>query len=136
MMMSAVIVDIGAVGMEIMAMLMAAADDRPPFYCTTGIRKAISQCSTSSDFRARERFSPLPSLSRYHVTRKSRNGARRSIWHCELFDGLSSSVRLSCLFPRAAAVVFLFEWPDELQYPIGLKLRPKWNKCSYVGGGL
>ena len=35
MMMSAVIVDIGAVDMEIMAMLMAAEDDRPPFYCGT-----------------------------------------------------------------------------------------------------
>ena len=42
------------------------------------------------------------------------------------------SVRLSCLFPRAAAVVFLFEWPDELQYPIGLKLRAKWNKCGSI----
>ena len=48
------------------------------------------------DFRAGARAPASP--SRYHVTRKSRNGARRSIWHCELFDGLSFLAPLQSYF--------------------------------------
>ena len=106
-------------------MLMAGEGDRPPISRHDRIR--IFQWTLFNferDRLPRARPSPL-SLSRYS---KSRNGPPRcSIWHCELFDGLSCR-RCCC----SRAVVFLFEWTDELKYPIGLKLRAKLNKCGSI----
>ena len=101
---------------------MAAEDDRPPFYNTT-VHIGIFHWMDDSTFNfERERPSPLTiTLLENHEMVLDVQFGTASCW-----TAYPASAAV------ARAVVFLFEWPDELKYPIGLKLRAKWIKCGSI----